>query len=1020
LGILSRRRPKPAAERADAPPGPSGSAFDKPTSAQAGVARSGGDGAPSDRQVIRAEDLAGPGWTRIPPPPPLLRGMPFVVARDFERELVSWRSPELSLAPLSHAVSEGGPSGVIEARAVGRPEAADGRSGSDPTVRASTGADHPGLSLGHTLGQGHASTALLPSDSGGPTVAPGGPEASRPSDLPLVRGLSESGSVGEPALQSLTFGSGPAATAGPRSRPDDEPGDGGGGRAGRPSARPSALASMTLLRASTPPGLPIVQLPVIATSGSPSPSPGPNPGRQTHVTVAAPGSRSSAPPPPAPASETEPGGSSPSGSDLVGPPPNRATTSVSDLVARPPNLATTPVPDGAEPGGAPKESPANAPPSPPRRAGSVQAGARRAGLGEPIGGLPPTAASFDVKSLITTAKGRARILSLAQPGRPGPQSQPPTSGHSVPPSAAPAGRSPSPAVHAGSSWAAMPVVPAAAISDLTAPVFLERLPSALGEPDFSGLPDFARPAPPGQIPAIGPTLDLSIGAPGSATPPALEDPPAHLDVPSRAARPPSARPPAPASGPDRGPDDRGRTGHAQDAPPSGPYPVVRPPDQPGSLGEGYPPATHPTVGDRPASIQVQPGDIDTSSPPVRPSPPAAPAAASPASRSPVAAKPGGYQDGDAERLTSPTAASAPAPAGPLPPVPAARPSAVTSSSQWVEAPTSAPLASEDPLTLSLVRAAQAAYGPEPAAGTPPGEGAMVRTMIGQRHGIDLSGVPVERGLEAATRAQRISARAFTSHSGVVIPRAAGSLDSGPGAALLAHELTHIAQRARLGQAMPPEHSPAGRRLEAEALSAELALAPPRGVPVAPGRAGMGQPDGGIFSSYGSELQPGTITPMDSFALTQSQAPAPDGHGSPASAAAFPVAAIPASKGVDRAEVEALVRQMTGRLMPAETTAAPAPSFGPASVSAPIGPPAVTPAAAVQRAANPPPPPPPPPAAPPPSPPKGPRSLWPSRPSDTDLAKMARWLYPLISFKLRGELREGRERSGMVTDTYGRW
>ena len=60
------------------------------------------------------------------------------------------------------------------------------------------------------------------------------------------------------------------------------------------------------------------------------------------------------------------------------------------------------------------------------------------------------------------------------------------------------------------------------------------------------------------------------------------------------------------------------------------------------------------------------------------------------------------------------------------------------------------------------------------------------------------------------------------------------------------------------------------------------------------------------------------------------------------------------------------------------------------------------------------------AKPPPSPSDGLRSLWPNRPSETDLEKMARWLYPLISYRMRSELRDGRTRTGDTTDVYGRW
>jgi hypothetical protein len=48
------------------------------------------------------------------------------------------------------------------------------------------------------------------------------------------------------------------------------------------------------------------------------------------------------------------------------------------------------------------------------------------------------------------------------------------------------------------------------------------------------------------------------------------------------------------------------------------------------------------------------------------------------------------------------------------------------------------------------------------------------------------------------------------------------------------------------------------------------------------------------------------------------------------------------------------------------------------------------------------------------------SLWPDRPSEIDLERMARWLYPIISYRLRSELRDGRIRSGGITDSYQRW
>ena len=129
MGLLSRRLRTRATDRADPLSGTGGSGSDQPAApASTGrptVTASGGDRSQSGGPVIRAEDLAQPAWTELPPTPALLPPMPFVVARNFERDLVSWRAPELSLAPLAHAVSDAGPSGVVEAMVVA--PAADAR-----------------------------------------------------------------------------------------------------------------------------------------------------------------------------------------------------------------------------------------------------------------------------------------------------------------------------------------------------------------------------------------------------------------------------------------------------------------------------------------------------------------------------------------------------------------------------------------------------------------------------------------------------------------------------------------------------------------------------------------------------------------------------------------------------------------------------------------------------------------------------------------------------------------------------
>jgi hypothetical protein len=53
-------------------------------------------------------------------------------------------------------------------------------------------------------------------------------------------------------------------------------------------------------------------------------------------------------------------------------------------------------------------------------------------------------------------------------------------------------------------------------------------------------------------------------------------------------------------------------------------------------------------------------------------------------------------------------------------------------------------------------------------------------------------------------------------------------------------------------------------------------------------------------------------------------------------------------------------------------------------------------------------------------PQVPTSAFATRPSDQDLTNLSRWLYPLIKYRLKGELREDRERAGLLTDHYRRW
>ena len=101
--------------------------------------------------------------------------------------------------------------------------------------------------------------------------------------------------------------------------------------------------------------------------------------------------------------------------------------------------------------------------------------------------------------------------------------------------------------------------------------------------------------------------------------------------------------------------------------------------------------------------------------------------------------------------------------------------------------------------------------------------------IGRRiHTINIVDVPVLRGPQSADRARELGARAFTADGVVHLPAEAGSLSGTDGAALLAHELTHVAQQRLLGGSLPPEDSAEGRLLEMQALAVEAAT---RGVPV---------------------------------------------------------------------------------------------------------------------------------------------------------------------------------------------
>jgi hypothetical protein len=277
----------------------------------------------------------------------------------------------------------------------------------------------------------------------------------------------------------------------------------------------------------------------------------------------------------------------------------------------------------------------------------------------------------------------------------------------------------------------------------------------------------------------------------------------------------------------------------------------------------------------------------------------------------------------------------------------------------------------------------------PARAAPPPEGVRVRTTIGQRYGVDLMAVPVDRSPQSASEARHVQARAFTSDRAVVIPPEAGSLEAGPGAALLAHELTHVAQRARVGGNIPAESTPAGRLLETEALSAELALTTGASVrgpwsadtpPRAAGRTAE------AFSSSqaatGLPLAGGGTTGPDVDTLTASIIDRLSVLGTPAAAP---------------------MTQVFGPLGPSAAMPAPAPP-GPAPVQRAELLPAPQPANPAQASSG----------------QDGQGRPFATRPSNEELTNLSRWLYPLIKYRLKGELREDRERAGLLTDQYRKW
>jgi hypothetical protein len=302
----------------------------------------------------------------------------------------------------------------------------------------------------------------------------------------------------------------------------------------------------------------------------------------------------------------------------------------------------------------------------------------------------------------------------------------------------------------------------------------------------------------------------------------------------------------------------------------------------------------------------------------------------------------------------------------------------------------------------------------------------VAATVGRLHRADVTDVQVRRDREAELLATAAHARAVTRGGEVFIPASEGRLDSGPGSGLLAHELTHVIQQRRLGRSVPLEHSPAGRRLEADAAMTERhvrgdlgAPAPPPTVAeppsqpvsapqpatgddgdhaatardiqedlVASGRA-FRMPDGSlVFPGAGGHLPEQRSTPVQTAVAIQR---APEEPGSAESPAVGPTEATGVAGG-------------SGLVPPPELGPVPAPAPSPDEMSPTAGqrPAEIATMPAVFAPAG-------------ETPATAPAAPATEEAAPIDLDDLARRVYGQVRTQLRSELLIDRERAGLLTD-----
>jgi hypothetical protein len=96
-------------------------------------------------------------------------------------------------------------------------------------------------------------------------------------------------------------------------------------------------------------------------------------------------------------------------------------------------------------------------------------------------------------------------------------------------------------------------------------------------------------------------------------------------------------------------------------------------------------------------------------------------------------------------------------------------------------------------------------------------------VVRQATGVDVTGTRIDRSAEVTGRAAAMGAIAFTDNDTVHLPAELGPHDEGPTRAVLAHELTHVAQRRSGAGPAPGEHTSEGVELEHQARAVQRAV-----------------------------------------------------------------------------------------------------------------------------------------------------------------------------------------------------